>query len=88
MSPLPKSRAGIEGFLWNSALNRNNQPIEMRILINLKDTVATDVLIGCLPIGARHFTKSHVISPGFVRERVCARAKKPPLPQDGKKLVA
>jgi hypothetical protein len=45
------------------ALNRNNQPIEMGVL----DTVATaDALIGRLPIGARHFTKSCVIYPGFV----------------------
>jgi hypothetical protein len=32
---------GIVGFLGNiPALNRNNQPVEMRVLTNLKDTVA------------------------------------------------
>jgi hypothetical protein len=31
--------------------------MEMRVLTNLKDTVATDALIGRLPIGARHSTK-------------------------------
>jgi hypothetical protein len=51
------------------ALKRNNLPIEMRVLTNLKDTVASDALIGRLPIGARHAhsAKSHVISQGFVR---------------------
>jgi hypothetical protein len=38
----------------------------MLVLTNLKDTVATDALIGRLPIGARYSTKSRVISPGFV----------------------
>jgi hypothetical protein len=42
------------------ALNRNNQPIEMRVLTNLKDTVATDALIGRIPILyqiARNFSR-------------------------------
>jgi hypothetical protein len=41
-----REEQGIVGFLGNPALNRNNQPIEMRVLTNLKDTVATDALIG------------------------------------------
>jgi hypothetical protein len=52
----------IVGFFWNPALNRNNQPIEMNVLTNLKDTVATDALIGRLQIGARHSTKSRGLS--------------------------
>jgi hypothetical protein len=39
----------------------------MRVLTNLKDTVATDALIGYLPIRARHSTKSRaIISQGFM----------------------
>jgi hypothetical protein len=48
-------------------VNRNNQPIGMRVLTNLKDTVATDALIGRIRIGARHSTKSREIYRGFVR---------------------
>jgi hypothetical protein len=58
-----REEQGIVGFLGNPALN---QPIEMRILTNLKDTVAPDVPIGRIPICARHSTKSRVISQRFV----------------------
>jgi hypothetical protein len=33
------------------ALNRNNQPIEIRVVTNLKDTVATDALLGAFRSG-------------------------------------
>jgi hypothetical protein len=35
-----REEQGIVGFLANPALTRNNQPIEMRVLTNLNDTVA------------------------------------------------
>jgi hypothetical protein len=53
-------------------LNRNNQPIEMCVLTNLKDTVATDVLIGCLPIGTRCHQLVRNIS-GLCAARVSAK---------------
>jgi hypothetical protein len=46
----------------NPRAEQRYQPIEMRFLTNLKDTVATDALIGHIPIGARHYTISHAIS--------------------------
>jgi hypothetical protein len=52
----------------------------MRVLTNLKDTGATHALIGRLPIGTRHSTKSRVISRGFVRSD--ASANKSEFPQD------
>jgi hypothetical protein len=42
-----REEQGNVGFGGIPALNRNNQPIEMRVLANLKDTVGTDALIGC-----------------------------------------
>jgi hypothetical protein len=51
----------------------------MGALTTLDDTVATPCLIGRLPIGARHATKSRVIS-GLCAER--ESAKKPWLPRD------
>jgi hypothetical protein len=45
-----REEQGILGFWGIPALNRTNQPIEMRVLTNLKDTVATDALIGCIQV--------------------------------------
>jgi hypothetical protein len=70
----------LQDFWGIPALNRNNQPIEMRVLPIWK-IVATDALIGCIPICARHSTKSSVKSPGFVRSEP-ALLKKPRFPQD------
>jgi hypothetical protein len=47
----------------------------MRVLTDLKDTVAKDALCGRLPIGARHSTIS-----GLCAEQ--ASAKKPWIPQE------
>jgi hypothetical protein len=44
----------------------------MHVLNNLKGRVSTDALIGRLPIGARHSTKSHVTS-GLCAERASER---------------
>jgi hypothetical protein len=52
----------------------------MRFLTNLKDTGATDALIERLPIGARHSTKSRVISRGFVWSERALRSTDFPMP--------
>jgi hypothetical protein len=70
-----REKQEIVGFWGIPTLNRNNQPIEMHVLTNLKDTVAMDARIGNLPIGTRHSTKLHAISrPGFVQSEQVLRS--------------